>query len=104
MFKNYRKLWWALGALIILSPLGLIATGTAFGEWGAEELIDEVGFIPLGLEKMADIWAYAPLVDYNIPGLAGSFLQSAAGYIVSALIGAGLVIAVISIFHKLVKE
>ena len=104
MFKNYRKLWWALGALIILSPLGLIATGTAFGEWSAEELMDVVGFIPAGLAKIDGIWAYAPLPDYGILGLAGSFLQSAAGYIVSALIGAGLVMAVISIFNKLVKE
>ena len=38
MFKNYRNLWLALGAFIILSPLGLIATGTAFGEWGVDQL------------------------------------------------------------------
>jgi hypothetical protein len=104
MFKNYRKLWWALGALIILSPLGLIATGTAFGEWGVEELLDEVGFIPAGLEKMADLWAYAPLPDYGIPGLAGGFLQSAAGYIFSAIVGVVLVVAIISIFNKLVQD
>ena len=73
MYKKYRKLWWALGALMILSPLGLIATGTAFGEWGVDQLQEEVGFIPTGLEKMADLWAYAPLPDYGIPGLDWQF-------------------------------
>jgi len=65
MFKTYRKLWWGLLALIVLSPLGLLATGTAFGEWSTEELIDEVGFIPAGLSKFADFWRHVPLPDYS---------------------------------------
>jgi PDGLE domain len=104
VFKKYRKLWWALGAFMILTPLGLIATGTAFGEWSVEEVLDEVGFIPAGLEKMADIWTLAPLPDYSIPGLTGSFLQSAAGYIFSAIVGVVLVVAIISLFNKLVQD
>jgi len=104
MFKNYRNLWLALGAFIILSPLGLIATGTAFGEWGIDQLEEEAGFIPAGLEKMADLWTHAPLADYGIAGFDANFMQSAAGYIISAVVGVVLVAAIMAIFSKIVKE
>jgi len=104
MFKNYRNLWLVLGAFIILSPIGLIATGTAFGEWGVDQLREEVGFIPAGLERMADLWTHAPLADYGIAGFDASFLQSSAGYILSAIVGVALVAGITSIFSKFVKE
>ena len=104
MFKKYRKLWWALGVLVILSPIGLIAGGTAFGEWGTDELMDKIGFVPAGLEKMAELWRHAPLPDYGIAGFDASFMQSALGYILSALIGVILVIVIVSFLGKLVKE
>lgn len=104
MFKNYRNLWLALGVFIILSPLGLIATGTAFGEWGIDQLEEECGFIPAGLEKMADLWTHAPLPDYGITGFDASFMQCSIGYIISALVGVLLVIGIMSIFSKFVKE
>jgi len=34
MLKRY---WLALAALVILSPLGLLADGTAWGEWGGDD-------------------------------------------------------------------
>lgn len=103
---GYSKLWWALGALIILCPLGLIATGTAFGEWGLDELLqnDEVGFIPQGLARFADFWQHSVLPDYSIPGMTASFTQSAMGYIISAVVGVGLVLLVITLLKKIVKE
>jgi len=104
MFKNVGKLWLALGVFIILCPLGLIATGTAFGEWGVDELTEEVGFIPAGLEKMADLWTHAPLADYGIAGFDASFMQSAAGYILSAVVGVVLVAGIMSLFSKIVKD
>jgi hypothetical protein len=104
MFKNYHKLWWALGVFVILTPLGLIATGTAFGEWGTDQLQEEIGFVPAGLAKMADLWTHAPLGDYGIAGFDGSFMQSAAGYILSAVIGVLLIIGILSLFSKIVKE
>ena len=75
MFKKYRNLWLALGAFIILTPLGLIASGTAFGEWGVDQMEEEVGFIPAGLERMADLWSHAPLADYGIAGFDASFID-----------------------------
>ena len=104
MFKEFKNLWLALLAFIILSPLGLIATGTAFGEWGLDELPEEVGFIPAGLEKFADFWTKSPLPDYGVPGLDASFAQSAGGYILSAVVGVVLVVAVISLFNKIIKD
>ena len=104
MFNRYRKLWFALGAFMILSPLGLLATGTAFGEWGVDQLVDEVGFIPTGLQKMADIWSHAPLADYAIAGFDGSLLHSALGYILSAVVGTALAAGLMLLFGKVVKD
>ena len=75
--------------LIIFVPLGLLAAGTAYGEWETEELKDKVGYVPSGLEELSSLW-HAPLKDYNIPNVP-SFENSkpvaSAGYILSALIG-----------------
>jgi len=104
MFKNYRHLWMALLALVVLSPLGLLATGTAFGEWGLDELIAEVGFIPQGLAKTADLWQHAIFPDYSIPGLTATFTQTAVGYIFSAVVGVLLVAGIVALFGKGVKD
>lgn len=104
MFKDFKKLWLVLGAFIILSPLGLIATGTAFGEWGVDQLPEEVGFIPKGLAKLADFWTHSPLPDYGVPGMDATFAQSAGGYILSAIVGVLMIVLVISLFSKIVKE
>ncbi|MGS0764843.1 PDGLE domain-containing protein [Syntrophomonas curvata] len=104
MFKTYKKLWWGLVVLIALSPLGLLATGTAFGEWSTDELIGEVGFIPAGLSKFADFWQHVLLPDYSVPGLEAGFTQSAVGYIFSAVVGILLVVLVISIFYRMAKD
>ncbi|MDD3269151.1 MAG: PDGLE domain-containing protein [Syntrophomonadaceae bacterium] len=104
MFKAYKKLWLGLGLFMILSPLGLLATGTAFGEWGTDQLPEEVGFVPTGLAKLADLWQHAPMPDYGIPGLDASFMQSAVGYILSAVVGVALIVAIMALFTKMVKE
>ncbi|NLU49352.1 MAG: cobalamin biosynthesis protein [Syntrophomonadaceae bacterium] len=104
MIKRYKKLWVALVVLMLLSPLGLLATGTAFGEWAMDELLQEVGFIPAGLAKFADLWPYSLFPDYTVPGLSAGFLQSAIGYIISAMVGVILVAGVTMLFAKVVKE
>lgn len=104
MFKQYKKLWLGLLALMIISPLGLLTAGTAFGEWELEELVQEIGFIPQGLQGMAEIWKHALLPDYSLPGASGGFIHSALGYMLSAFVGVGLISLVISLFSKVVKE
>lgn len=104
MFKDYRRLWMGLGALIVLSPLGLVAVGTAYGEWKLDQLMDEMGFVPAGLERMADFWQHAPLANYGIAGFNSSFIQSAAGYVLSGVAGILLIVGIVSLLSKMVKE
>ncbi len=86
----------ALGLLIVLSPLGLLAPGVADFEWSTEELEELVGYVPAGLTQLAELWKLAPLPDYQLPGLGAeaSFLEQAPAYILSAVVGVGLIFAV----------
>jgi cobalt/nickel transport system permease protein len=80
-------LWGALGALALATPLGLLASGTAWGEWGIDELENMgLGFIPRGLARLAGWWP-APLPDYGFPRMGAVI-----GYILSAVVGIGLII------------
>lgn len=97
-----RGLALILGLLMVASPLGLLAAGTAWGEWGAEDFADPAAraaiaaasletapppAVPQGLARLSAIWT-APIPDY-----APSFLKSEAlGYVLSAVLGVGLII------------
>jgi cobalt/nickel transport system permease protein len=85
--RKLRWLWVGMAVLVVASPLGLLAPGTAWGEWGVEELA-KLGLesIPAGLEKLSALWG-APLADYNLPALGNTNV----GYILSALLGIVLV-------------
>jgi cobalt/nickel transport system permease protein len=96
---SYRKFWWGLGVLIVLSPLGLLAGGTAWGEWGAEELQKMLGFIPSGMQRLADTWSHAPFGDYSLPGLE-SFWSSAIIYILCAILGVGIISLLTYLFWR----
>jgi len=92
-------MWVALGLLIVLTPLGLLAAGTAWGEWGPEELEElGLGFIPQGLESLGSIWN-APIPDYAIP-----FLGDTVGYIVSALLGVGILVLIFWLVGILIEK
>lgn len=73
--------------LIGLSPLGLMAEGTAWGEWGSDELLEQLGQVPEGIVQ-AEQKGLALLPDYSIPGFGES--QAKTGYFLSALLGSGL--------------
>ncbi len=98
-----RTLWLALALLMILTPLGLLAAGTAWGEWGAQDFADastraEIArssgnvtpptVAPRGLQRLAAIWT-APMPDYAPPLMRSSSF----GYIMSAVLGVGLILA-----------
>jgi hypothetical protein len=83
--KNVKKLWIALGALVLLTPLGLLASGTAWGEWGSDELSTMLGYVPAGMARFSELW-HAPLPDYTIPGLGDT-----PGYVLSAVVGIALI-------------
>jgi len=78
-----RGLWVVLGVLVVASPLGLLAPGTAWGEWGAEELTSlGLGFVPRGLEQLSSLWG-APMPDYDLPALG----NASVAYVLSAVVG-----------------
>jgi cobalt/nickel transport system permease protein len=88
------KGWWALiGILIILTPLGLIASGVAWGEWSSEELQSLLGYVPEGLKRLEGIWQYTFMADYNLPGWHTPFM-TALGYILSGFIGVGVIVSI----------
>lgn len=86
MDKLVRNFTIGLALLVILAPLGLLAVGEAFGEWGPEEFQQKVGFIPQGLQQLSGLWN-APIPDYSLPGGGDSMTVSSAAYILSAVIG-----------------
>ena len=86
-----------MAVMIALTPLGLLAAGTAWGEWGAEEIAEVVtngtplGYTPQGL---LNGWSLnVPLPDYALEGM-----PEAAAYILSAVIGASLLIILFKLF------
>jgi cobalt/nickel transport system permease protein len=101
-FTGLRWLWIGLAALMLATPLGLLAAGSAWGEWrGADfrnpETRQEIARAslqaappreaPAGLQRLSAVWS-APMPDY-----APRFLKSEAlGYICSAVFGSGLLI------------
>ncbi len=86
--KGTARLFIGLGILAILSPLGLMASGTAWGEWGVEEFSKMLGYVPQGLARLSDLWK-APIPDYSVPGLG-----EVSGYVLSAFIGMALIIII----------
>lgn len=88
MDKMVRNFAVGLTLLIILVPLGLLAAGETFGEWGSAELKEKLGYVPSGLERLSSIWS-APLPDYALPGgdSSGQGALFAGAYILSAIIG-----------------
>lgn len=97
-----RRLWAALALLLVLSPLGILAAGSAWGEWVASDFMDPNARkqmassslnqppppeAPSGLARLSNVWT-APIARYAPP-----FIRSAGfGYFLSALFGTGMLI------------
>lgn len=97
--KGTTALGILLAILICATPLGLLATGTAWGEWSAEEIGEMVSYIPKGFENgpLAAFEAICP--DYSI----GS-LPEWVGYILSAVIGISIAIIIFKTVSTFMKE
>jgi cobalt/nickel transport system permease protein len=101
-WRAARSLWAAVGLLMVLAPLGLLAAGKAWGEWSVHDFADPAArrqiaqasrnvapppAPPSGLERLSSVWT-APFPDYS-----PSFVRSAAfGYVLSATFGIGMII------------
>ena len=60
--------------------------------------------MPAGLEEFAEMWTVSRLPEYAVPGMAATVIQSAGGYILSAIVGVALVVAVVSLLYKVVRD
>jgi cobalt/nickel transport system permease protein len=97
-FQKLRWLWIGIIILMIASPFGLLAPGTAWGEWGTAQLAGlGLKSVPSGLEKLSGLWG-APLAGYNLPALGNTNL----GYILSAVLGILVIVVVVWLFTMLV--
>jgi hypothetical protein len=87
-----RRLWIIVLVLAALTPLGLwlparFGAGDAWGEWSADDVGEQVGFIPRGLARLSDLWP-APAPDYAPRGWEDKPLAvQGASYIFSAILG-----------------
>lgn len=101
--KKTRAVYGFLAALICLTPLGLLAAGTAWGEWGADEIKDVIsggsalGFVPSGMQNGFRFESLLP--DYALKGM-----PEIAGYLLSAAAGTAIVIIVFKVIGSLVKS
>ncbi|MDO5309044.1 MAG: cobalt transporter CbiM [Planctomycetia bacterium] len=90
--KRFDAVYLLLAALIALAPLGLLAQGTAWGEWGVEEVAElaedgaVLGYTPRGMQEGFQWIALLP--DYAVAGV-----PDWCAYPLSAL--AGVAIAII---------
>lgn len=98
-----KKVYIAAITIILLTPLGLLAPGSAWGEWGLEEIKSMVGYVPSGMSHFSEV-IKAIFPDYSIPGFNNNFLQSALGYIFSAVVGIGTIIIIFAIFGRIMGK
>ena len=107
--RSLRRLWIAVALLMFLTPVGILAAGTAWGEWSASRFSTTEGRsgiaassqdqplpdkTPAGLERLATLWT-AP-----IPAYAPPFVKSVRfGYFLSAVFGVGLLMLMGSVLQ-----
>ena len=90
-----------MALLVVLTPLGLLAPGGAFGEDAPEDLdLQKLGLssVPEGLNKYNGIWHNAIFNGYDFTGDSHPTL----GYIISAVVGLLVVGVVVFAIAKLV--
>ncbi len=95
--KSNKPIYLLLGVLTALVPLGLIAQGTAWGEWSNEELIEQIGYVPSGMQNGFSFESIMP--DYSLNGLPAVFT-----YYLSAIIGVALLIIIFKMISTTKKK
>jgi cobalt/nickel transport system permease protein len=113
-WRSARALWTAVALLMVLTPLGVLAAGTAWGEWSPRDFSDAharqqiaaasgdvapPAEAPKGLVRLASVWTspfprYAPRFTRHI----------AFGYLMSAMLGTGLIILAGSFVGSLTRR
>lgn len=113
-WRSIRPLWLAMALLLMLTPLGILAAGSAWGEWAARDFSNPATRsriaaasadvtppiqAPRGLAHLSSLWT-APFPQY-----APRFIQNSAfGYFLSAMFGAGFIILVFLSIRRLAER
>jgi len=100
--KSLRPLWTGLCLLLLATPLGILAAGSAWGEWSARDFSESESraqiaaqslnhalpsHAPAGLQRLSSVWT-SPFPQY-----APAFVKSQSfGYLLSAMFGVGLIL------------
>lgn len=101
--RKTKAIYGLIVALICLTPLGLLASGTAWGEWGVAEIKNvvsggnAVGYVPQGMKTGVRFESIMP--DYSVKGLPG-----VAGYIISAVAGVAILIILFKVISSFKKK
>ena len=111
---SLRKLWITVALLMLLTPLGILAGGTAWGEWSTNQVnaaasqkevptVSQTQPQPtatrVGLQRLSSLWT-AP-----IPNYAPQFVKSPSfGYLLSAMFGVGLLMASSLLARRLLQR
>ena len=101
--RHPQRRWWiAIALLLLLTPLGVLTAGTAWGEWSASSFSSAEGrariaaasqnrpapaVAPTGLQRLSSLWT-SPVPAYAPPVLKSTSF----GYFLSGMFGVGLVI------------
>jgi cobalt/nickel transport system permease protein len=100
--RTASPVWMIVGLMMLLTPLGILAAGTAWGEWTPAEMPAHARAarpVPSGLEKMANVWT-APF-----PGYAPSFIRARSfGYFLSGVFGLGVLVLVMLLARSVARR
>ncbi|AAM24895.1 cobalt/nickel transport protein [Caldanaerobacter subterraneus subsp. tengcongensis MB4] len=98
-----KKFYIAAIVIILLTPLGLLAPGSAWGEWGLDEIKSMIGYVPEGMNRFSEV-IKAILPDYSIPGFDANFFQQALGYIFLAVVGIAAIVLMFAILGRIMGK
>ena len=100
--NSLRSLWTVVALLMVLTPLGILAAGKAWGEWSPSDLAKQQSqaipvaasndnsrspAIPVGMQRLSNLWT-APF-----PAYAPTFVKSPRfGYVLSAMFAVGVLL------------
>jgi len=107
--STIKKMWLGLAVLALISPIGIILpdklkAGSAWGEWGPEEIGKMLGFVPKGMKNLSEAWK-APLPDYSFQGWERKGLvMNSLAYIIAAIAGAVVITGIVMLFGKMAAK
>ncbi len=97
--SGLKPIWLIVIALIILTPIGLLTTGSPWGEWGKEEFVSLIGFVPRGMDRLQGLWK-GFFTGYSLPGI-GNTGAGPVGYVISAALGSASIVGLIYLLGRL---